>query len=726
MERSDSAPEDPRSRLRKELEVVLLKGVRRFNPSALSLLVELCAESAVGNRAQQEAIGIRLAEVLDPKPPTDAHPSVEPQHRDRTDRGLAGLFMFGALDELMFPRSKQQPAMTVNPSAHDKTERLKKLAELRGRSTEEWRGTRPGRDRTLYDLILDDVCELLLASPTETIERPKPVAPLAEPGDDRAAADTICVDVETGGDVDRCLAAQAYRLGVRRSPAAEAFGVPADDSTDQVRLSHYVTRETLDEPLCTAISNTFGKGGVHVIALDGFSYTGKSRALLQALLRQRRRFRFLAPQTVLELAVLLDGPSAEDGLVADRPTMLWVDPLERLAEQTDDAWWGERLAQHSERVAPIVLLAVHGGTAGVPIEAATRRFLQVNHPLDRMRDLSLSSALTLREMSFSERGFEARRALDEIRQTYDARTQARPGPWETAAQEGGFLRALAHGGGLQRRYTSGWPDAERIDPRGQAVAWAVMAWRRAVQRDDPIDVQTIERLHTHSPLGSRGHVGSASELRAAIDWACQIILGHASRLISPVRRADDTLAFRAEAFLAHALVQPHELTDTVWAIIESAAPACDRLAIVRHGRNATAIQAHGSPSPSATVVDLEPRRPPGSRGPGGGSAHEHNAVHSMAFRTTSALEGRLRDLDGKVELVLRSDPRVPAVAKTVVASLLATSSRPRLGERLPDVVIAQSDDGYWQIATNLSAPRTEGEWQALAQSLRIATIRPNH
>lgn len=723
MEPSDPASEDRQLRLREDLEIVLAKGVGDFDPSAVSLLAELCAKDAVGNSAKQERIRVRLSEVLDPRPLTDGDAVVKPQHRDRNDRGLAGLFMFGALGEVTFPATKARPAMTVNPSAYRKTERLELLAELRGGSRDDWRRTRPWRTRTLYDLILDDVCEVLLASPSEAIERSNPVVPLTALGEDDATASTICVDVETGGDVTGHLAAQAYRLGVRRSPAAAAFGVPSDGSTDQVRLSRYVTRETLDQPLCTAISNTFGQGGVHVIALDGFSYTGKSRALLQALMRQRRRFRFLAPHTVPELAALLDGPSAEDGLVADRPTMLWLDPLEGFAEQTSGAWLGERLAQHSDRVAPVVLLAGHGGTAGVPMDAATRRFLQVNDPLDLMRDLSSSSTLTLREMSVGERGFEARSALDVIRGTYDATASSRPGPWETAAQNGGFLRALAHGGGLQRRYTSGWPDAESINPRGQAVAWAVMAWRRAIQSDAPIDVETIERLHLHSPLGSRGHIGSASELDAAIDWACQFMPDDASRLISPVLRANEAQAFRAEAFLAHALVRPHELTDSVWAIIESAEPAHDRLVIVRHGRNAIAIQSHGSPSPPATIVDVEPRRPFGSRGPGDGSAHEHHAVHGMAFRTTSALEGRIRDTDCKVELMVWSDPSAPLVANTVVVSLNPISpSRPALGAGLPDVVIAQSDDGYWQLTTELSAPRTEQDWRALAKSLRIATI----
>jgi hypothetical protein len=404
--------------------------------------------------------------------------------------------------------------------------------------------------------------------------------------------------------------------------------------------------------------------------------------------------------------------------------MLWIDPLERFAGPTNGAWWGARLEQHATRRAPLVLLTGLGGTAGVPSDPETREFLQLDHPLDRLRDLSGSSHLTLVEIAANERGFATGAALAEIRGTYDAMVQRQPGPWEAAARDGGFLRALAHGRQLERRYLSGEPDPASIDPRGQAVAWAVMAWRRAVERDDPVDVETIERLAEHSPLGSRGHIGSEAELHAAIKWACrQATSEGASSLIRPARHIDGTQAFYAEGFLAQALVEPHEITAPAWAIIEAAAPA-SRLAIVRGSTNVSAIRAHGRVSQAAGVVDVDLRRSVVVRGPDeSGAGEDVHVVGSAAFRTDSGFEGRLQAVDYQVEIVLWSTP-VGSVTATTVAVRLAPAApgADHTQALLPIVVIGHSDDGYWQILTDLAAPRTDGEWRTLTESVRVATI----
>jgi hypothetical protein len=545
--------------------------------------------------------------------------------------------------------------------------------------------------------------------------------PFARTSPDVTLTDALCIDVAPGDGRDEMLAAQAYRLGVRRSPAGPGFAVPADTSTTRVRLSRYVTRAAFDTPLRDAISAAFDRPGVHVVALQGFSYAGKSRALLEALRNRHQSFRLLAPQSANELLALLNDPPGESGLHAEQPTLLWLDRLERFVEHTGTARWDELLGVHRERSVPIILLTALGGTAGVPIDEATREFLQLEHPLDRLRDLAGSSMLTLIELRAHERGFEAEDAVEDIRRSYDATAKSRPGPWESAARDGGFLRALAHAHSLERRYLHGEPDPANIDPRGQSVAWAVMAWRRAVQSDDPVDVDTIERLSRHSPLGSRGHIGNDAELQAALEWACRPTAEKTSSLIRQVRSTDGRRAFGAEGFLAQALVQSHELTASVWAIVEGAAPA-DRRAIVRSGGNVTAVQAHGRVSAAESAIDIDLRLSVAVRRPDDTAAQE--AMHSAAFRTASGFVGRLQTIDNLVEIVLWSTPVGTVTTTTVAARLAPSAPAADFSPPLPMVLIAQSDDGYWRIPTDLAAPRSKAEWQSLAESVRIAAVSP--
>jgi hypothetical protein len=576
--------------------------------------------------------------------------------------------------------------------------------------------------------VVDRLWRALNLSPGRVSDplAPPVAAASSETPSQRNSDHTRAVQMDTlTGKASEALGGLAYRLGIRRSPAAPAFAVPPDQSTVLVRLSHYVTREAVDAQLCAAIGRTFTRSGVHVVAVEGASYTGKSRALLRALLSQRRMFRLLAPRAPDELVAVLTESASQPRLHTDRPTMVWLDPLEAFTPPGAGVRWDDLLAQHATRLAPIVLLAGLGGTAAIPAELETREFLQLEHPLDQLRDLSLAEVLTLVEISLDERGFDDAAALAEIRQTYDAASQTRPGAWETAARDGGFLRALAHGGLLERRYRNGWPEPASLDPRGQAVAWAVMAWRRALQRDDPIGIDVIEGLARHSPMGSRGRIHSESELNGALAWACQRMPENASSLISPVRHTTGDRAFQAEAFLAQALVQPRDLTAEVWALIEGAAPV-SRLAIVRDGGNMSRVQAHGRPSETAAAIDINARGRIATRGSiNDDPRRERDVVSSVAFRTISGFQGRLREVDGTVQATLWAPPVAAATSGTVALRLAPVPrSAGAPPTALPVVVIAKSDDGYWQFHTAIVAPRTEADWRALTESVRVAIMAP--
>jgi hypothetical protein len=722
MNQPDRDAEGRDARLLADLRRLLAKGIGRVDLATVPDLVQLWAPSIRRADAQRAAIRKALLAILDPDHDT------RPESRDRLDLGLAGQIMFGTLAKVTFPASGQYKRVEVDSANTPLLEdRLMALALVRNESFDatqriKGRGATPSPRQQVFARLR----QALNLPPDEAAATPPPRAAAASAMPSPRASDdasALQLDITTGG-ASGPLAALAYRLGIRRSPAAPAFAVPPDQSTDRVRLSHYVTRAAVDAQLCAAIGRTFASG-VHVVAVEGASYTGKSRALLRALLSQRRMFRLLAPRTPDELVAVLTESASQPRLHTDRPTMVWLDPLEPFTQPAGGVRWDDLLAQHATRRAPIVLLAGLGGTAALPAEPETREFLQLEHPLDQLRDLNLAEVLTLEEISLDERGFDDAAALDEIRQTYDAASQTRPGAWETAARDGGFLRALAHGGLLERRYRNGWPDPASLDPRGQAVAWAVMAWRRAVQCDDPMGADVIEGLARHSPMGSRGHIGSESELDAALAWACRRAPENASSLISPVRHTGGVRAFRAEAFLAQALVPPRDLTAEVWALIEGAAPA-SRLAIVRDGGNMSRVQAHGRPSETAAAVDIDARGRIATRGSIDDDPHrERDVVSSVAFRTTSGFEGRLREVDTMVEVTLWATPVAAATSGTVVLRLAPVPRSPGAPRTaLPVVVIAKSDDGYWESRTDVVAPRSEADWRALTESVRVATMAP--
>lgn len=468
-------------------------------------------------------------------------------------------------------------------------------------------------------------------------------------------------------------------------------------------LPPYIDREKLDPQLREAIHGSLVGDGepVHVLVVDGQPFTGKTRAVVEALAREKRNFRLVVPADIDSLEGWVDAFSSDE--LEDEPVVLFADDLERYVSSS--RFWGlsgrepwfDRLCTEASRSAagyPLVVIATCGGSGRVALNTDVARHL--------LRDVRVVETLkdhkSARVVIADHSGFP--------------RNLAERFPWVVPGEP--FLRSLSAGPWLVERYRNGFSakvDSELV-PRGQAVVRAAMTlrklgWVSGELGSAAIPGPVLFRWHARDV----GSTGSERDRRNALQWALEADQDTGASLISGSREG-----FEAPSFLVSCLDTDLDL-EPILADVDGLLGdlnGVDAVRIAQLRRSLEAIKLTrlvAGPGRRSTAGELV-QPPPGVRSPGAPGVQE-SAVDGIDL-SAGPVRGRLRRSATGISATFRTEDSRSWLGG--FALIVEEAHDPNAPACLAQTTVLRAEGGgpVWRIEMSLPAPEDPDGWYALA------------
>lgn len=501
-------------------------------------------------------------------------------------------------------------------------------------------------------------------------------------------------------------------------------GIPGSEAG----VSPYVERPVDVEIREAITSGLDATRGLHTVLVEGPSFSGKTRAAVEALHALTRDCALVAPANVsaLEEWIAVD----RSAMLARHAVVLFVDDLESFSPSRRFRPWFRRLQEIAESAAnPIVLLATCGGSGAhpVPIGLSDRIVRDTRHIIAIRRAATGDARSSIVRIEHS--GFDSPGILAEITERYDGGGGT---AWTDLAASGNFLRALWAGPWLEERYRQGYSSSgSSLHARGQAIAWAAMLLRRVGCGDWPAPQALLEELHYRRLGGTTlGSDASVDEIEAALAWATQEAPDGLACLVQR-RQTSAGHGYVSPAFLAERLLDEDDLprhhdTHHFVALLQAHGAPQDVVAGVADRIAANEAQIAGADADEAALAIRVRVAQSGTAGTRGDApAPEGHAPPPRGVDigfSDKVLDARLRVVDGLV--VARVKVRVSGSYSHGVALVVASSEEASAPPQLQRSTLCVDTSGgpAWRLDTGLIAPDNEEGWLQLADLVAILPL----